>query len=214
MTKFFVGLDLGQANDYTALAVLEQLKTEGDRKEAAYHVRHLERVRGLPYPEIVVKVAAMLESSALKGNAVLVVDQTGVGVPVVDLLRQAGLKPIAVSIHGGDNTAHEKDNWRVPKRDLVGTLQVLLQSKRLKIAARLELGQILQAEMLNFKVKIDPATAHDSYSAWREQDHDDLVLSVALAAWWGEHFPEVIEIRFSTKPVFVPYPEYPSYMSY
>jgi len=44
---------------------------------------------------------------------------------------------------------------------------------------------------MNFKVKIDPQTAHDSYSAWREADHDDLVLSVALAAWFAEaHAPK------------------------
>ena len=26
-------------------------------------------------------------------------------------------------------------------------------------------------------------TAHDSYEAWREGDHDDLVLSVGMAVW-------------------------------
>ncbi len=187
MPKFYIGLDLGQASDYTALAVLERLEPEGDRKEAAYHVRHLERVRGLPYPDIVAKVATMLESPALKGNSSIVIDQTGCGRPVFDMFKEAGLAPIGVQIHGGDRVTHENDNWRVPKRDLVAVLQVLLQSKRLKIASRLELGAILQAEMLNFKVKIDPTTAHDSYSAWREADHDDLVLSVALAAWYGEN---------------------------
>ncbi|RJE46819.1 hypothetical protein A7K50_12400 [Dehalobacter sp. MCB1] len=187
MPKFYIGLDLGQANDYTALAVLERLGPEGDRKEAIYHVRHLERVRGIPYPEIVAKVAAMLESPALKGNTSTVIDMTGCGRPVFDMFKEAGLSPIGVQIHGGDRSTQENDNWRVPKRDLVAVLQVLLQAKRLKIASRLELGAILQAEMLNFRVKIDPATAHDSYSAWREADHDDLVLSVALAAWHGEH---------------------------
>jgi hypothetical protein len=49
------------------------------------------------------------------------------------------------------------------------------------------LASVLQAELLNFKVKIDPQTAHDSYSSWRESDHDDLVLSVALAAWFAEN---------------------------
>ena len=34
---------------------------------------------------------------------------------------------------------------------------------------------------------IDPRTTHDSYAAWREQAHDDLVLAVALACWWGEY---------------------------
>jgi len=44
--------------------------------------------------------------------------------------------------------------------------------------------------MLNFKVKIDPATAFDSYSIWHEADHDDLVLVVALACWVDEKASE------------------------
>lgn len=185
MTEFFVGLDLGQANDYTAVAVIERLP-EG----TAYHVRHLERVRGIAYPAIVDKVSKMMESPLLKSNAVLVIDQTGCGRPVFDMFTDAKLDPIGVSIHGGDAATHDGRAWRVPKRDLVGCLQVLLQSSRLKVASKLELGSILQQEMLNFKVKIDPLTAHDSYSAWREQDHDDLVLAVALACWWGEQYIE------------------------
>jgi len=39
---------------------------------------------------------------------------------------------------------------------------------------------------LSFKVKINLKTAHDSYEAWREGQHDDLVLFVALAAWFAE----------------------------
>ncbi len=35
-------------------------------------------------------------------------------------------------------------------------------------------------------MKIDSKTAHDSYEAWREGVHDDLVLSVALACWTAE----------------------------
>lgn len=180
--KFIVGLDLGQAQDYTALSILERLPG----KEYAYHVRHLERCRGRSYPDIVDKVFTMMHSPALDGNAVLVVDQTGVGAPVVDMFGKVGLKPIGIFIHGGDKTSNEGSTWRVPKRSLVGVLQVLLQTDRLKVASRLPLGPVLSQEMLNFKCKIDPVTAHDSYSAWREQDHDDLVLSVAMAAWFGE----------------------------
>jgi hypothetical protein len=43
-------------------------------------------------------------------------------------------------------------------------------------------------ELLNFKVKIDLRTAHDSYEAWRDRTHDDLVFATALAAWWGERW--------------------------
>ncbi len=44
----------------------------------------------------------------------------------------------------------------------------------------------LTRELLAFQVKISAETAHDSYGAWREGAHDDLVLAVALALWAGE----------------------------
>ena len=75
--------------------------------------------------------------------------------------------------------------YHVPKRDLVTNLQVLLQSGRLKIAGQLPESRTLTDELLNFKVKIDIRTAHDSYEAWREGVHDDLVLAVALACLYA-----------------------------
>lgn len=185
MAKFFIGLDLGQASDYTALAVLERLAQPG-KIEAQYHVRHLERVRNVPYPDIVDKIMVMMRSPALGSSAVLVVDQTGVGAPVVDLFRRTHARLNAVLIHGGDSETSDGQTWRVPKRNLAGVLQVLFQSGRLKISKKLPLAGTLQAELMNFKVRIDPVTAHDSYSAWREADHDDLVLATALACWYAE----------------------------
>ncbi|OPY55270.1 MAG: hypothetical protein A4E48_00124 [Methanosaeta sp. PtaU1.Bin060] len=189
VTRFHLGLDLGQASDYTALIILQEMPGEAGN---IYHARRLERIRGEPYPNIADKVKAIMAAPVLAGRTNLVVDQTGVGAPVVDLLRQAGLKPVAVSIHGGANVSREGSNWKVPKRDLVGVLQVLLQSGRFKISSKLKLGPVLQAEMLNFRVKIDPVTAHDSYSAWRDNEHDDLVLSAALATWWAERQPRPV----------------------
>jgi hypothetical protein len=190
---FFIGLDLGQAQDYSAVAVLGRSQKDEDAP-LVYRLRHLERPKlGVPYPVVVERVQEII--SRLE-NAVLIVDATGCGRPVVDLFKQANLDPVAVQIHGGDTATHEGNNWRVPKRDLVGVLQILLQTERLKIAGKLKLAPTLQAEMQNFKVKINPETAHDSYSAWRESDHDDLVLAVALAAWYGEREPphRIIEL--------------------
>jgi len=45
-------------------------------------------------------------------------------------------------------------------------------------------------ELDGFKVSIN-ARGHDTYGndvgMWRENPHDDLVLAVALAAWYGEN---------------------------
>jgi hypothetical protein len=191
---YVVGLDLGQVHDHSALMVIEQ---RSDTTPPAYDVRFLFRwALGSSYPAIERAVARLLHRPPLVGNATLLVDYTGVGRPIVDELRQIGLDLQAITIHGGDAVTHTGANWRTPKRDLVGAVQLLLQQRRLQIAESLPLTPVLTQELATFRVRIDQATAHDSYSAWRERDHDDLVLATALACWWsirvlGDKVPEV-----------------------
>ena len=68
---------------------------------------------------------------------------------------------------------------------VVGVLQVLLQTRRLQIPRSLPEAAVLVKELENFKAKISLAQK-DEVESWREGDHDDLVLAVALAAWFGE----------------------------
>ena len=194
MYNFFLGLDLGQAQDYTALAVVERKEFRYEAKPCEYHIRHLERPKlGTPYPAIVDRVKQLMASSSLQNKTALVVDATGVGAPVVDMFRKAGLAPVAITITGGNTVSREASGYHVPKRDLVTTLQVLFQSGRLKVAGSLPEARTLVNELLNFKVKINVKTAHDSYEAWREGIHDDLVLAVALACWYGEQQPPALD---------------------
>lgn len=208
---YFVGIDLGQSKDFTAVCVLEKVTPEWqqgfvgwsfesrrahrERSKPLYHVRHIDRLPlGTSYPAVVEYVKALLEKEPLKGSSVqIIADATGCGRPVIDMLRKElpRYRVIGVSIHGGDSTTEEGWDFRTPKRDLVATLQVLFQDGRLQIANALPSADLLMRELLNFRQKIDPITAHDSYSAWRENAHDDLVLSVALAAWYAERYREL-----------------------
>ena len=197
---FYVGLDLGQSADYTALSVVQSVAEVDDNGELGkgLHLRHLERYQlRTPYPEIADKVAALMRSEALnrdeydpsrhrvaKARLELVVDDTGVGRAVSDLLRVRKLKFTAVTITGGDKAnAAAGGRYRVPKRDLVAALEVPFHTGALKVAEGLALWPALKKELLNFRRKINLATAHDSYEHWRETDHDDLVLATALACW-------------------------------
>jgi hypothetical protein len=165
-----------------------------------YHVRHLERPPlETSYVDIVERIISLLASLRDK-ELVLAVDTTGVGRPVADMLRRRlwgwleasgehRLKCAWITITGGESvTRIEGGGLRVPKRDLASAPLVLMQNKQLKIAEGLELADTLKRELLNFKVKINIATGHDSYEAWREGDHDDLVLAVAMACWCGEKY--------------------------
>jgi hypothetical protein len=178
--RYCVGLDLGQQNDYTAIAVIENA---GAGKKRELHVRHLERFRHTLYPDVADRVEALLITQELRKSSDLIIDATGVGPAVTDIFAKRRRKFKAVKIHGGDAETHTGGVHRVPKRNLVSALQVLLQSGNLKIASGLELAEVLRAELLNFRIKVNISTAHDSYEAWREGDHDDLVLAAALAAW-------------------------------
>jgi hypothetical protein len=62
---------------------------------------------------------------------------------------------------------------------------VLLQTRRPPIANALPDVAIQAREMETFRVKVT-AAANETFGAWREGQHDDLVLAVALAAWMGE----------------------------
>lgn len=174
-------------------AALEANRIEGRPPGVELSVRHLERLPlGTPYPQVVSRVGTLMGMEPLRSRpTALIADATGVGTSVTDSLVEAGLHPIGVTIHGGDKVTSLAGGFRVPKRDLVSAVQVLLQSGRLKIADGLPEASTLREELLNFRISIDPRTAHDSYSHWREGDHDDLVLSVAMAAWfrgyWNQH---------------------------
>lgn len=214
---FVIGLDLGQKQDYTAVAVVE--KEERPEEKPLLRLRHLERYPlGMPYGEQmdalaelyarVAEMGARLQTVALYEHGKitrmtprkpeLIVDATGVGVGVVEMLKDRGLRYRAVSITGGVTEHSSSGTYHVPKRNLVSRAVAPFEGKRLKIARGMRLVPELVHELENFKVKVNTRTAHDSYEAWRESDHDDLVLALALACWWAERRRTV---RAIPKPV-------------
>ena len=200
---YVLGVDLAAQQDYTALCLLradrDKQHDPGARPSPnQYAVVHLERWRNLAYPETCDRILALhhqLSTARPRGNTTprIVVDATGVGLPVLQLLRRSLPRAEGVLIHGGDRELREPGTnvHRVPKRKLVSHLQVVLQTHRLKIAKELTLAQTLADELRGFRVEITNS-GHERYgndvgqAMWREQDHDDLVLATALAVWFLE----------------------------
>ena len=171
-----IGLDLGQANDFTAIVILE---VHGDE----LHVPHLERMRHKPYPEVVQHVLALTKAFRTQGRTDLVVDATGVGRGIVDMLQ--AVNPVRVSITSGQQVNQDGSQWNVPKKDLIAALVVAFENHKIKIANGLELGPILASEAMNLKAKIS-TNGHTEFKAdWRDGEHDDLALALACAVWWA-----------------------------
>ena len=192
----YAGLSIGQAHQFTAVAVLEKTYVPDPRDErfdlSQYDLRHLERFPpGTPYGAAFERLAKMFESLA---GCQLAVDQTGVGTPVMDLLRETGIdaevEPILIT--AGHRAEHDFGAWMVPKKELVGIMQVLLQGRRLRVALALPEAQTLTRELATFRAKVTVAKP-ESELDWRQGDHDDLVLAVAVAAWEAERHRPLTE---------------------
>jgi hypothetical protein len=98
MTAFFAGLDLGQAHDSTALALLER---QVERGRSCYALRHLQRwPPGTPYLRIAEDVAQLLQTPGVR-PCQAVVDQTAVGRAVAALIRPGAVPTRGVLISAG-----------------------------------------------------------------------------------------------------------------
>ena len=123
---------------------------------------------------------------------IVVCDATGVGLPITEMIGEefvaqqvfVGLVAVVITC-GSAVTAVQSGQWRVAKKVLVSTMQVLMGNRRLHVARDQPDAEVLVAELGVFQEKIT-ANANETFESWREKDHDDLVLAVALAAWYAE----------------------------
>ena len=185
MTKpyVYVGIDLGQRRDYSAIAVLEPaevLTGEFDyeyrvpKKRLQYFVRHLERLRrGSPYPEVVHRIDALVRKLSETCYVVVAVDAGGPGMPVVDLLRKAHMPCTlnAVIITGGSLEARVHGVYTVPRKDLLQTIKLVLQTSQLRIPAEMPGSKDLLEELGTLKL------------TGGGDNHDDLAFALSLALW-------------------------------
>lgn len=181
-----VGVDPGQRRDPTAIAVVEteDRQRSAGRTETHFLVRHLERLKlGTSYPLVAERVAAVCRGIVTRTGVrpVLYVDATGVGTPVLDVLR-AGDVPaelIGVYFTHGDRRTEVDGEIRLGKAYMVSRLQALLQSSRLHLP-RTQEAEACGRELLDYEIRVDQ-DANDKYGAFKTGVHDDLVTAIGLA---------------------------------
>jgi hypothetical protein len=202
MMNHFFSVDLGNLNDYTAISILRR-EPSGKPKEAlpgtpdyaiekpsyrsVYRLVWLERLPlGMDYPSIVKRISDMMQHRDLHRNTHLLVDATGVGLPIVQMMRNERLGPIGISITGGAQVTRNEavSGYNVPKGELVSAMNLVFQSRRIRIPSNLPMKQEFMKELERFEVTIKKNAT--TYEAAVASVHDDLVLSVAMGCWYAE----------------------------
>ncbi len=206
-----VGLDIGQKQDPTCFCVLEAVKVviekgEGwiipsgpaahgqdilpvpDRTQVQYFCRAIERLPLMtPYPMVAIRMAAIVGGLRRYGvsRPRLMVDATGVGQPIVELIADAlrGMNVDLVActfVHGEKfKKAENGKTATLGKAYLVSRLQALLQTRRLKLPKTAE-AQALGEELEVYEIKVSQDGA-DTYGAFKTGTHDDMATALGLA---------------------------------
>lgn len=225
MKRFIVCTDLGKKRDNYANMVIEAKPTivsgssllqNPDRTVTRYHIVYLEQQKGLRYPEQVSRLVNLVNYAEIRNDYTLLVDGTGIGEPVVDYIRDAGLFPIPIIFTNG-NTVNEiyadigqvfagtQDKLRaartlkeirIPRDDLVSAGQILMQQDRIRVAQGINYREELETQLMSFVgTKLNKTTGRQKYEAADEEIHDDLVVDYLMGAWWALHSDSVNGIK-------------------
>lgn len=197
---FVFSQDLGKLADYHGQVLIQTKLQVKSRMEAVRQwgvdgdaevmwpkmvVRWINR-KQCSYPDLIEETKIRLSDPILVNNVIHLVDATGVGVPTIDFMRESGLNPLGIWITGGSQAGTNTTGLTVPKVELINALQLALDSNMIEFAQGLKeetLKQLLH-EFSTFKEKKTQKTGAKTYEAWRESDHDDLILALAMAVWW------------------------------
>jgi hypothetical protein len=212
MHEYILVSDIGKKRDSFALMlfhdnaqIVEGNKTLGtpDRVIHFYNIELIEKHQGLGYEGQADRIASVMKHPELIMNTDLLIDGTGVGDAVVELVRKRGLLPIPIIFSGGNSPIEHHaefgnifkdsgakfsgiqviDNITVPKKDLVNAGSVIMGQGRIRVAPQ-RWKEDFEKQLVNFKGKVNERTKKTKYEAETEQVHDDLVVVFLMGSWW------------------------------
>jgi len=212
MRDYCFSQDLGKMGDYSAYVLTEsrtlvrsrteQIRDfdEDSESEVIYPeiiVRWVER-KQVPYDVVIDDAAMRLTDLRLVDNCAHLIDITGVGQAVWDMMVRQGLAPIGISITNGLQTNSAGYGYTVPKVELISSLQLALRNRHIKFADGLDQAIVdqIRHEFSTFVPK-PRENRSVSYEAWREKDHDDIILALAMNVWWvyRQHGVQIVRKR-------------------
>ena len=209
--RFLLGCDLAKSLDYTSFAVIEMVY-ETSIKGFAYHLRALDRIRGVDYPAITELILATIQRLQQEPGTTdgphICMDASGLGAPIRDYLLRAGTVNCLTQIYpvvftSGESARFDQvtRNYNISKSLIISNFLSLMQRKRFDYSPGLQALPLLQQEISSFKYHLAPS-GHTGFDA-ETGAHDDLICAVCIpliiGEWQFEVPPEYerdSEIRF------------------
>jgi hypothetical protein len=203
----FLGLDVGQARDPSAWALVER-RTYADRlvslnepvKVVAHSEIHATAYSRFPlrtpYTNVVRKIAAIAQTPDFYGDLVIIVDCTRERA-VYDIMRENGdlhgTTIIPMIITGGAHISSDAHGWyNVPEAELLSALTVSLEGSKLILYR--DGGQApgdseeLERQLANIRKRVSPRRSRVGMSVdGSDVDNDDMAFALSFAVWYAKY---------------------------
>lgn len=225
MKKYLLAVDPGQKQDPAAIQLYMQemelvhgveLLDQPDRVLLSDLLIYQWRIQDRRYTDLARFVVDIMDRQDLKEQTVLVLDATGVGTGVKDMLYSMGVKdmiPIVYTAGGkvsyvyrdtqdkrfkaGQHQAldfHVLDEIHVPKSDLVDEAVIALEQRRVKIPRGVPYKDDFERQMVEFTGKMN-ARGYMSYNNSDDEIHDDFVNCLMMRSWVRRQYKQARDLQ-------------------
>lgn len=213
MNEYIAAIDCARKADRYVVMVSRNVKTivdgdpsvyQPDRLIANIDVVYLDQWFGDSYEEMVRRTCKILNHTTLFHNCDLLVDGTGVGDAVIEMMSTAGLSPLPIIVTAGKGVRVVYESMgtiipppgqrltgfrpvksiNVPKAELVAAAQVALQQQRVGIAKNVKWKDELEKQLVHVSPKATVA-GNTRYESDDTKVHDDIAFCLMLTAWWS-----------------------------
>jgi hypothetical protein len=216
--EYICAVDIAKKRDYTTIQLYKSSQSilhhpvelgRPDQILSFLDLVYQVKMQAVRYTEQSRVIRELLGRIKLLHNTQLLVDGTGVGEAVVDIMREDGLNPLPIVFTGGSsvqpvysdfgavfgqgrgenrlNRAQVLKEIHVPKEDLVHAGMLVLEQNRLRLAANLQHEDDFKRQMLAFKGKVNEKTGRKKFENESDDIHDDWVVTYLMACWWSTY---------------------------
>jgi hypothetical protein len=209
ITEYAIAVDLGQVRDHIALSIIGFDPGGLDARKRAignelYNILWLEHYpKGTQYGKMVDVCKRHLQHPTLEGRTKLLVDRGEVGKAVIEQFQEAGLEPIGIQLTAGNEPSRSVYGFNVPKKDVVFAAVAAYSQARVVMyqaepgTPAADAASKLDGELGKFVIKAKKHSMSLGFEAESAEDHDDLVMSVAMGIWYlreyGERYDQLEE---------------------
>lgn len=191
--RYWLGVDLGQSNDFTSLVLLEdECLPVLENGQVALGKRSLavvmaDRFRGVSYDAAVSFIVRVRNAPEIRHACKLTIDATGLGRPVSDMLDAVDCPHYACQMTSGQDWRRDGKYINIGKTFLVENAAVMFTSGQLKWASDLDQKAQIEADLATFALHNTSAGNQVIVQERNASGHGDYGIALALACFSAQY---------------------------